>query len=145
MEPYLELNEYMKFIVPDANSRILGQQNIHFNILDVYAYWSDPRTHNTWGSYQIEMVVNKAGAIVAPWVAFLVKNIQLGQGFPAWLYFWGQSPGLNTVVTRYQFWKLYLLSGISANIRNRLRDKNGQGFVPIADETNVLEYPLHRS
>ena len=124
------LDRYMKFIVPDANSRILGQQNIHFSILTVYDYWNSGRAQTTWGKYTILPILNRQGRLFAPWILFRVDNIDMGQGFPISLYFWGQTTGVNTVVTRYEFWKLYFVSGLSTNLKNRLSSSTSPNFVP---------------
>ena len=110
---YGELDRYMRFIVPDCNSRILGQQNLHFSILDVVSYWMDPKTPSTWGSYTVETVVNRTGRYIGPWYAIKVNNIMMGSGFPVALYFWGEVPGINTVVTRVRWWQLYFISSIA--------------------------------
>jgi hypothetical protein len=137
------LDRYMTYIVPDANARPLGQQNMHFNIFTVLAYWQSSQAQAHWGSYQIIPVFNRAGKLVFPWYAFRVSGIQMGTGFPVDLYFWGEVPGNNTVVSRYQFWKLYLLSSIRDNFKNRLSGATGQAFVPVADEHGVLtEKPI---
>jgi hypothetical protein len=133
-----QLDKYMQFIIPDCNSRILGQQNIHFNILDVIAYWEDPRAKAEWGDFTMKMVVNRNDKPIGPWIAILVSNINMGQNFPASLYFWGQAPGINTIVSRYQWWKLYVISAIRINIRNRMSGKTGISFIPNAATVGTL-------
>lgn len=132
------LDRYMTFIVPDANSRILGFQNIHFNVFTALAYWQSSQAQAHWGSYTITPIFSRAGKMVAPWYAFKVSGILMGTGFPVYLYFWGEVPGVNTIVTRVQWWKLYVASGIRENIKNRFSGTSGQAFVPVASEHGVL-------
>jgi hypothetical protein len=132
------LDKYMQFIIPDANSRILGQQNIHFNILDVLAYWQDPSAQSEWGGPTVTTLFDRSGRLIAPFYAFLVNGIQMGTNFPLSLYFWGETTGINTVVTRRQFWKLYFISSIRENIDNRLHGRTGESFVPIPSQQGIL-------
>lgn len=132
------LDKYMTFIVPDANSRILGQQNIHFNIFTTLAYWQSSQAQAHWGNYKIIPVFDRSGKFIAPWYAFRVSGIVMGTGFPVDLYFWGEVPGINTVVSRYQFWKFYIVSSIRENFKNRITGASGQSFVPIASEHGVI-------
>ena len=116
-QAYEFLNEYMTFIIPDATSRILGQQSINENVLDVYSYWQDQRALMQWGNPQITML--KSGPRI---MVFLVENIKIGDNPLAYttsLYFWGLIiGGKNTVVTKKGFWKLSILEPrvIASNI-----------------------------
>ena len=144
-DPFTLLDRYMTFIIPDANSRILGQQNLHFNVLTVLAYWQSSGAQQHWGNYTITTIVDRTGRFIAPWYAFRVDNIQLGNGFPVSIYFWGETPGINTVVSRYRWWQLYFISSVRENIKNRFTGVTGQSFVPFPGNVGVLtERPLLR-
>jgi len=106
-QAYAFLNQYMKFIIPDATSRILGQQSINANVLDVYAYWQQAVSSTEWGNPTISVILDRPRVLV-----FLVSNISIGgQGaYSSNLYFWGiKIGGKNTVVTKQGFWRLGIL------------------------------------
>ncbi len=107
----------MNFIIPDASSRILGQQSINANIKDVYSYWQYASSINEWGQPTVTLL--KSGPRI---MAFLVQNIRIGGNTNAYttsLYFWGMViGGKNTVVTKKGFWRLSILEPrvIASNI-----------------------------
>lgn len=127
---YDTLAEVMPFVIQDAYFRILGQQNIHFSILTVLDYWLDDRTKQMFGNYTITTVFDRDGKKVAPWLALRIDGIELGSNYSVSMYFWGQTTGINTVVSRYRFWKLFIASGVRTNLTNRINGTTSTAFIP---------------
>lgn len=118
------LNNEIQFIIPDTYNRILGQENIHWPIDTVVAYWQSSGARTQWGNYAVKTIIDRTGKIgsplLFPWKAILVSGISLGSGFTVSLYFWGEITGINTVVTRYRFWEMFLVRGIIMNVQTRV-------------------------
>lgn len=134
---YGVLSNTMPFVVQDVYFRILGQQNIHFSILTVLDYWLDQQTRSTFGNYTIDTKLDRYGKVIAPWLAFRVDDIVLGENFTASLWFWGETTGINTVVSRYRFWKLFVAGGLKANIENRIHGTTSQQFTPLPSSSII--------
>ncbi|MEM3549440.1 MAG: hypothetical protein QXJ23_10605 [Thermofilum sp.] len=103
-ESYFDIyNEYMKFLVPDCTSRILGQQSIGAPVTDILKYWQEAVARNEWGTPQIVIVYQSPR-----FLAFRVNNIKIG-GYKTSLWFWGLTFGRNTVITKVGFWTLAII------------------------------------
>jgi len=140
---YDELDNYMHFVIFHVIDRTAGIALLHFNVLTTRAYWEDPRARSAWGNYTVKILVDRTGRPVAPYYGYRVDGVHLGEGWDVSIQFVGQTPGINTLVARYQFWKLYVVSAVRINLRNRLAGVTGQAFVPIAQRHGILsEHPV---
>jgi len=107
MTDYVSIyDKYMQFIVPDATSRILGQQSIGSNIKNIHGYWQQAIQMGLWGKPDLVMIRE-----TPRFMAFRVNNIMIG-GYKTSLWFWGLTFGHNTVVTKVGFWSLAILPPI---------------------------------
>ncbi len=144
MGAYDLLARYMNTVVNQTVSRTVGNALMHINVLTTLAYWQDPRAHADWGDYTVKVITDRTGAVFAPWYAYRVDGVRIGEGWTVSLYFWGETPGINTIISRYQFWKLYIISAIRINLKNRLAGATGQAFVPMPQRVGVLtERPIY--
>jgi len=144
LDAYEFLNPTMSFTIPDVTSRVLGQQLIEAGPQVVLAYWQDPRALAQWGNPTVQVVLNRTGYI-APWLVVRVLNIvigtdQEGKAVQVSIRFWGQNPGVSTVVTRIG-WYAVPFQHLMENFTNRF---TGQAGVTTAPITGPQGQPLAR-
>jgi hypothetical protein len=100
-------NDYMHFLVADGNSRVLGQQSITTNIINIYKYWVGAIQRGEWGNTtNIVLVYNGPR-----FIAFRVNDIYMG-GVKMNMWYWGLRYGRNTVETKVGFWGLAIIPPI---------------------------------
>jgi hypothetical protein len=100
---YDKYNQFLRFLIPDVTSRILGQQAINGPVQEILGYWQEAVAMHEWGTPQIVIVYQ------APrFLAFRVNNIKIG-GYTTSTWFWGLINGRNTVATKVGFWSLAII------------------------------------
>ncbi|MBF6555561.1 MAG: hypothetical protein IVW52_05215 [Acidimicrobiales bacterium] len=148
VDAYDFLSKTMSFTIPDVTSRVLGQQLIEAGPEVVLQFWRDPRALAAWGNPTVDVPLNRSG-LVAPWVVIRVLNIvvgtdQAGNAVLVSVRFWGQSPGVSTVVTRIG-WYVVPIQHLVTNLKNRLSGKAGVTLAPVRGPTGAASTtPLTR-
>lgn len=133
-DAYDFLNPTMSFTIPDVTSRVLGQQLVEAGPGVVLAYWQDPRALAQWGNPTIQVVFNRTGYLF-PWLVVRVLNIVIGtdengKAVKVSIRFWGQNPGVSTVVTRIG-WYVVPFQHLATNFENRFKGQAGVTTAPI--------------
>lgn len=135
VDAYTLLDPVMPYYVDDVTNRVLGQVDIYANPRLLLAYWEDPRAQEEWGHPTVYTLINRGPSIVAPWVIFLVKDIaygedQNGNALLTSIWFWGQSTGITSVGSRYQWWRTQLMN-LRQNFTNRIHGVEGTTSIPV--------------